>query len=216
MARLNLTVPDPLYERLDRLRDRVNVSKICATALERELDMLEGQFRPFSNQMKAPTLESPSAESGAEPTPLDPRLQQLVQRLQGTRERWYQRGRQDGDQWAIESATREQLMSIAKETENWDGLRLMQGTHPSEFDRAIRATQGSHASGFAHTIKEFRLEEHLDRWLAEEAEVQEEVPTPQQQERIARARAGLDEAAYLQGWRDAVKETWQAVAPALR
>ena len=92
----------------------------------------------------------------------------------------------------------------------------MQGAHPSEIDRAVRAGHGAHASGFAPTIKEFRLEEHLDRWLAEEAEVQEEVPTPQQQERIARARAGLDEAAYLQGWRDAVKDTWQAVAPALR
>ena len=35
LARLNLTIPDPLYERLERLRDRVNVSKVCAIALEK-------------------------------------------------------------------------------------------------------------------------------------------------------------------------------------
>lgn len=214
MARLNLTIPDPLYERLDRLRDRVNVSKICATALEKELDMLEGQFRTFG-PFKAPTEESPPTASNAQPAPLDSRRQQLVQRLQGMQQRWYQRGRQDGDQWAIESATREQLMSVAKETEKWDGLRLVQQAHPSDTDRAVRAAHGSRAPDFAHIIDTFRLDEHLDRWLAEEAEVQDEVPTPEQQERIARARAGLDEAAYLQGWRDAVKEIWQAVAPAL-
>lgn len=216
MARLNLTVPDPLYERLDRLRDRVNVSKICATALERELDMLEGQFRPSVAPFKSPTVESPPTAPNTEPALLEPRLQRLVQRLQGTQQRWYQRGRQDGDQWAIETATREQLMSVAKETEKWEGLRLLQEAHPNEFSKAFRVAEGSRASDFAHIIDEFRLEEHLDRWLAEEAEVQDEVPNPQQQERIGHARAGLDEAAYLQGWRDAVEKTWQAVAPALR
>jgi hypothetical protein len=34
MARMNISIPDPLYERLDRLRDRVNASKVCASALE--------------------------------------------------------------------------------------------------------------------------------------------------------------------------------------
>lgn len=216
MARLNLTIPDPLYERLDRLRDRVNVSKVCAAALEKELAMLEGQFQPFHIQIESPVVASLPAEPDAAAKPLDPRLQQLVQRLQGPQKRWQQRGRQDGTHWAIESATREQLMRVAKETENWDGLRLVQGAHPSEIDRAVRVAHGSHAASFAHIMEEYRLEEHLDRWLAEEADVQEEVPTPEQQDRIARARAGLDEAAYLQGWRDAVKETWQAVAPALR
>lgn len=107
-------------------------------------------------------------------------------------------------------------MRVAKVTANWDGLRLVQEAHPSQIDQAVRVAQGPHAAGFAHIIVECRLEEHLDRWLAEEPDGQEEVPTPDQQERIARARAGLDEAAYLQGWRDAVKETWQAVAPTLR
>jgi len=42
LARINLTLPDPLYERLERFRDRVNVSKVCALALTKELDMIEG------------------------------------------------------------------------------------------------------------------------------------------------------------------------------
>ncbi|HEV7214100.1 MAG TPA: hypothetical protein VGP33_03165, partial [Chloroflexota bacterium] len=158
MARLNLTVPDPLYERLDRLRDRVNVSKICATALEKELDMLEGQFRPQGTPSKLPSLESPPSAPSAESAPLDPRLQQLVQRLQSSQQRWYHCGRQDGDQWAIERATREQLMSITKETEKWEGLRLLQEAHPNELSRAYRVAEGARASAFAHIIDEFRLE----------------------------------------------------------
>src|SRR6266481_5074726 len=43
MARLNITLPDVLYARLEQLRDRINLSKVCATALEKEVTMLEGQ-----------------------------------------------------------------------------------------------------------------------------------------------------------------------------
>ena len=74
MARLNITLPDVLYARLEQLRDRINLSKVCATALEKEVMMLEGQ-----------------------PNITDPRIAQLLQRLQSTRERWHQRGYEDGD-----------------------------------------------------------------------------------------------------------------------
>src|SRR5690349_22685447 len=47
-------------------------SKVCATALEKEVTMLEGQ-----------------------PTITDPRIAQLLQRLQSSRERWHQRGYED-------------------------------------------------------------------------------------------------------------------------
>ena len=73
MARLNITLPDVLYARLEQLRDRINLSKVCATALEKEVTMLEGQ-----------------------PNITDPRIAQLLQRLQSTRERWHQRGYEDG------------------------------------------------------------------------------------------------------------------------
>src|SRR5262245_36217408 len=95
MARLNISIPDPLYARLDRLRDRVNASKVCAGALEQELDMIE-----------------------ARPAPTDPEVEHLVARLQGLRERWYDRGRQDGKLWAVGSATREELYRV---TDEWGG-----------------------------------------------------------------------------------------------
>jgi post-segregation antitoxin (ccd killing protein) len=41
MARLNITVPDGLYERIEKWRDRINLSRICQEAIRRELDKLE-------------------------------------------------------------------------------------------------------------------------------------------------------------------------------
>jgi post-segregation antitoxin (ccd killing protein) len=102
MARLNLTIPDPLYDRLEHLRDRVNVSKVCAVALAKELDMLEG------------TIATAPNDSG------EAKVQRLVQRFlrqRETKERWYQYGRQDGEDWAVERATIEELQRVG---EKWD------------------------------------------------------------------------------------------------
>lgn len=41
MARLNITIPDDLHERIDRWRERLNISRICQDAIRRELDKLE-------------------------------------------------------------------------------------------------------------------------------------------------------------------------------
>ncbi len=92
MARLNISIPDALYERLDRLRDRVNASKVCAAALEKELDMVEG-----------PTLVADSA---------DTKVARLIERLQGEREKWYQRGFKAGESWAIEVASLGELKEV--------------------------------------------------------------------------------------------------------
>src|SRR2546429_1760020 len=101
MARLNITLPDVLYARLEQLRDRINLSKVCATALEKEVTMLEGQ-----------------------PPITDPRIAQLLQRLQSTRERWHQRGYEDGVQWAVDLATRDELQSVATHLAEQDGRQL--------------------------------------------------------------------------------------------
>src|SRR3989440_9119028 len=101
MARLNITLPDALYARLERLRDRINLSKVCATALEKEVTMLEEQ-----------------------PAFTDPRIARLVQRLQSTRERWHQRGYEDGIQWAVELATREELQNVAIHLAELNGQQI--------------------------------------------------------------------------------------------
>src|SRR5918996_4820703 len=95
MARMNISIPDPLYERLDRLRDRVNASKVCASALEKELDMIEGR--------------TDAAGIG------DPDIAQLLRRLQSLRDRWYDRGREDAKEWAVGRATRDELWRVRDE-----------------------------------------------------------------------------------------------------
>lgn len=99
MARLNISIPDALYERLDRLRDRVNASKVCAAALEKELTMIE-----------SPTVAMDSTEAKAA---------LLVGRLRGHREEWYQRGREAGEGWALEVASLEELKEVER---GWSGI----------------------------------------------------------------------------------------------
>src|SRR5215472_19149943 len=106
MARLNITVPDALYARLEELRDRINLSKVCAVALEKEVAMLEGQ-----------------------PNITDPRIARLLQRLQSTRERWHQRGYEDGIQWSVELATRDELQYVATHLATLDGQQLLALLH---------------------------------------------------------------------------------------
>src|SRR5687768_8958506 len=91
---------------MERLRDRVNVSKVCAVALAKELDMLEGSA-------------AGGATTGAPPNS-DAKVQRMVQRFlrqREAREQWYQRGRHDGEQWAVERASIEELTTVSEE---WD------------------------------------------------------------------------------------------------
>ena len=230
MARLNITLPDLLYARLEQLRDRINLSKVCAVALEKEVTMLEGQ-----------------------PTITDPRIAQLLQRLQSTRERWRQRGSEDGLQWAVELATRDELQSVAIHLAEQDGHQLaalfhMQGTLHFTTSHAPSPAPPMHppmppaqaasgvvihplmspapgmppmppASGFSfhhhagipfpgfphsfHPAERIRYWEDQDREMSGQASQGEA------------ARIEVDEAAYLEGWRDAVKGIWHTIAPAL-
>ncbi len=52
----------------------------------------------------------------------------------------------------------------------------------------------------------FNLVERLQYWEKQELQEQGEGPT---------TRVEVDEASYLEGWRDSVKEIWQAISPAL-
>jgi hypothetical protein len=138
MARLNITVPDVLYARLEQLRDRINLSKVCATALEKEVMMLEGQ-----------------------PAITDPRIARLLQRLQSARERWHQRGYDDGFQWAVELATRDELQSVATYLADLNGQHLvalfnkMQGHHAGMASMPDAPGFSQHG-GAAHTAPAFQ------------------------------------------------------------
>jgi ribosome modulation factor len=232
MARLNITVPDVLYARLEQLRDRINLSKVCATALEKEVTMLEGQ-----------------------PPITDPRIAQLLQRLQSTRERWHQRGYEDGITWAVELATRDELQSVATYMADMDGQQLvvlfkMQGQTsvasatplpasppfppmppgavttgdvgyrvihkqpastmpplPSEPHQVvIHQHAGKPFLGFPES---FHPGKRLRHWWNQDREMSGQTAED------AATRIDVDNSAYLEGWRDAVKGIWQTIAPAL-
>ncbi|HET6316492.1 MAG TPA: hypothetical protein VFG86_08540 [Chloroflexota bacterium] len=198
MARMNISIPDPLYERLDRLRDRVNASKVCAGALEKELDMIEGRS-----------------------SLADPEIERLLNRLQGTRERWYGRGREDGKRWAVETATREQLWHAVDELEGESGEELASALRRHRHE--IRRIFGSY--DFTAALEKWSRTDQGDQgdqaardesWSASQDEADED-EDDDEDERTARAiRPDVDLASYMEGWRDVLQEIWKAVAPRLR
>ena len=232
MARLNITLPDMLYARLEQLRDRINLSKVCALALEKEVTMLEGQ-----------------------PNITDPRIARLLQRLQSTRERWHQRGSEDGLQWAVELATREELQSVATHMAEQDGHQLAalfqmqenlhfttsQSPSPApHLHPPMPPTQAAssvvtrrppmplapgmppmppvpefgfhlHHAGipFPGFPQSFHPAERIQHWENQDREMSGQALQGEA------ARIEVDETAYLEGWRDAIKGIWQTIAPAL-
>jgi hypothetical protein len=194
MARMNISIPDPLYERLDRLRDRVNASKVCAQALEKELDMLEGRTAVA-----------------------DPDLTRLLQRLQGVRDRWYQRGRDVAKQWAVATATRDELWRIVEDYGDEPAEELVQmllhhehGPRPwfprsldlkAAIDAAVRGDLRALDEG-AEDVP-FASSGGAGTGEGDDGEFRQ-------------TRANVDEAAFLQGMRDVVKEIWKVIAPQLR
>ncbi len=196
MARMNISVPDPLYERLDRLRDRVNASKVCASALEKELDMIEGR-----------------------PALADPDIERLLSRLEGTRERWYGRGRDDGKRWAVETATREQLWHAVDELEGESGEELGHALreHPHQIQRIF----GNY--DFIAALEKWTRADPGDgqaeqTWTASRTRDEDDDEDDDDDEkRFDRlVHPDVDLASYMEGWRDVLQEIWKAVSSRLR
>lgn len=186
MARVNISIPDSLYERLDRLRDRVNASRVCATALEKELDMIEGRTAIA-----------------------DPEIAQLIQRLQTARERWYKRGREDGKRWAVQVASRQELYRAKDHLEGEDGAEL------AEYLRRRHDQLRNLFGGYD-------FEAAINNWLRGDQagavfRVEAEDEDDDSFGRADRsARADVDTAGYMEGWRDVTEEIWQVVSSALQ
>jgi len=206
VQRRTISIPDELDERLERLQDHINVSRVCAAALEKEVAMLE-----------------------ATPVGADADVQSMLRRLQTAKERWHQRGREDGRRWAVDAATRDQLRWVGEFLADKDGatiaalahdrMRVNQAAgpqlvpHPSPRSDAFKAVRVF--------PKSFPVEASLNQWKAEDERAAEdrdveEAPESGPTERNgAQGARGIDEPAYWTGWRDAVREMWQAVAPGL-
>jgi hypothetical protein len=196
-TRLNISVPVALYERLRKGDGRVNVSRVCVAALERELGVREAR----------PTIDASQ-------------LERLVQRLQSNRERWSERGRRDGERWAVEMATRAELRAAGTHPP----AAPPDGLPPGGGAAAAGEAPGGAPAG-AGLPRSFDLARALDRWLHADAGVGEDdvcygpggAPPypPGVGEGVQQARAQIDLSAYLSGWGAAVAEIWKAVRPAL-
>jgi hypothetical protein len=202
VARTTISLPDALSARLDRARERINVSRVCAGALERELDRLEGR-----------------------PGPDDPEAARLLARLLGTRERWYRRGRGDGRRWALETATREELWQVAGQLGELRAEELAQLARgkappvkvalervafPRSFD-PVAAAQAWAAGAAGEPETPARPGD-----APPEPAAAAPPPEPAAAAPPAGQDAAPDLASYLEGWRDAAAGLWEAVAPGLR
>jgi len=176
MARLNLTVPDSLYERLERLRDRVNVSKICAVALTKELDMLE-----TTATVTTATVANNEAKVD--------RMVQRFLRQREIKEIWYRRGRHDGEQWAIDRATLEELRMMGEE---WNEHTVADCDNLNDVDPDEYPT--------------INIRSLLKEWVRADAQTAGADQQPEE----------ADWRAYLHGWYHSARDLWQAAKPALQ
>jgi hypothetical protein len=182
-TRLNISVPVALQARLKPVKDTINVSKICVAALERELDRLE-----------APATVAP------------PKLERLIARLQTNKDRWLERGRQDGERWAVELAGRDDLRRVG-ESAPPKGDSAPEEALPPSFDvPAALAAWVRRDAG----VKEEDLQRYADGGRRPPR-----FPPPIE-DAIQRAGRQVDESAYRAGWTAAVRDIWRAVRPALQ
>ena len=118
------------------------------------------------------------------------KVQRLVQRLLRQRvvqELWYRRGRQDGETWAIERASLEELRMLAEEMH--EGAAQELGSL-NEIDPALYPSVNA-----KQLLAEWRR--------TDEAEGERE-------------SGEADWRAYLQGWQHACCDLWREAKPSLR
>jgi hypothetical protein len=189
MARLNITLPDPLYERLKRLEDRLNASKVCSQALERELDMIE--TRPES---------------------IDPDIQRAIDRLQSAADRWSDRGRRDGRGWAIDEATRDELSELVS---NHSSAWPKTFNRDSAIEEWIKRDTESEMQRWDenHLYPEAADTGDMGAAISQAARLADRFHA--QRATRKRVEEKVDRGSYSDGWFAAVREVWKAVAPAL-
>jgi hypothetical protein len=189
MARLNITLPDPLYERLKRLEDRLNASKVCSQALEAELDTIETR-----------------------PETLDPDIQKAIDRLQSAADRWRDRGRRDGRRWAIEEATGDQLRELdGDHSTAWPKTFNREAAIEEWIKRDTEAEMKRWDEG--HLYSDVAENGDIGANIAQAARLADRFHA--QRATRKRVEEKVDRGSYCDGWFVAVRAVWKAVAPAL-
>jgi hypothetical protein len=121
MARVNVSVPDEMKERMDALGDRVNWSEAARSAFEREII--------------------------AASMPDDPDIEQVVERLRKSKADSWQanlkKGREEGREWAKKRASYNQLKEVAR-------LKFTGRGYCKQFDEATFEEESGVADGYFH------------------------------------------------------------------
>lgn len=99
--RINISIPDDLYERLQFFKDTINISKLCQHAIEKEVKKKED----FRKRMKEA-----------------PEMQEIIQRLRKEAvEKYdivYKRAIIDGEEWAKTAHYEDLIAAVEEEEEN--------------------------------------------------------------------------------------------------
>jgi hypothetical protein len=144
VARLNLTIPDSLHDRLEKHRDELNLSKLVAEYLVNTIDELENT-----------------------PKAADPDIQRLVTRLQSTYDRWYSRGYYDGRKWAVNRADREEFEDAAKLHE-MTGVDIVQ---EMSYERRF-TEEGEEPDRWSYFPTSFDLNAEITAWQADDLDAE--------------------------------------------
>jgi hypothetical protein len=189
VARLNITLPDPLYERLKRLEDRLNASKVCSLALEAELDTIETR-----------------------PETTDPDIQRAIDRLQSAADRWRDRGRRDGRRWVIEEATGDELRELDGDgSASWPKSFNRDSAIEEWIKRDTEAEMKRWDDD--HLYPDAAENGDMGATIAQAARLADRFHA--QRATRKRVEDKVDRGSYGSGWFSAVHDVWKAVAPAL-
>jgi len=195
VARLNISIPDPLHARLERLRDTLNLSEICTMALDRAVAVAEAQ-----------------------PAGGDPLVAQMLERLQTAKDLWHGRGVEDGRQWAALRGTLDELQAMAGTTAHQLYERIEYEEESGDNDEGDEEGGGPPGTPLPAT---FSLAEAVERWVGEDtgeltaADASGTAAAVAYRIREA-ARKRVEYRAYLEGWLSGVNMMVAALRKGLR
>src|SRR5262245_60363687 len=146
MARVNVSVPDEMKERMDALGDRVNWSEAARSAFEREIT--------------AATM------------PADPNLDQVIERLRASKAEFDReeiaQAREAGRNWAKLNASYLSLKRIIN-------LTLTGRSFAEQVDRALGIPDWGESVWFDGYVKNNPSDEYVEAWIEGVKDVWREV-----------------------------------------
>ena len=159
--------------------------------------------------------------------PADPDIEKLVQRLLGSRERWYERGREDGKRWAVSEVTREQLYQAADELEGEEGEELAHAVRRRQqhlrrvfgaYDFHAALERWAHADASDRPSAGSAASVETPSWSASQDDDgdDDDVDHDERGRPVPAISPDVDLASYMEGWRDVLQEIWKAVKARLK